>query len=316
MADYRKISAHLPEVREYIRLRKWVRRGDAVAYGANIEGTHLSTDALGFRHSVFRGERLSLADCLQRERYGFVLGSSDVYGFGLPGNEATLPSVIGERLGFPFGNISFPEVNARTLYCQLLALVARAKRRPSAVLLLIGGDFTAFCYTGVADSAFGTPDLLSAAGVMKERGGRVDVQSEFRHLVAYTHLWTSAIVDLCRRARIPLAMGEDVSFFEKAAPSERDIEFELGVARSAPQERQFKIHRAFSKTYGELRRKQASLLGVPMTGPGPGHSITYIDEFHYDAPGIPALSDYYVPALQQAMGQQSAQAASRSTNSG
>lgn len=316
MADYRKISAHLPEVREYIRLRKWVRRGDAVAYGANIEGKHLSTDALGFRHSVFRGERLSLADCLQKERYGLVLGSSNVYGFGLPGNDATLPSVIGERLGFPFGNISFPEVNTRTLYCQLLAIVARVKQRPSAVLLMTGGDFTAFCYTGIADATFGTPDLLSAGEAIKERGGEVEVRKEFPRLVAYTQLWTGAIIDLCKRFRIPLAIGEDVTFFEKAGPSERDIEFGLGVGRSAPQERQFKIHRAFVKTYGDARVKQANLFGVPMTGPGHGNSITYVDEFHYDAPGVQALADYFVAGLEQAMSQQSAQAASRSTNSG
>jgi hypothetical protein len=301
MADYRKISARLPEVREYIRLRKWVRRGDAVAYGANIEGTHLSTDALGFRHSVFAGERLSLADCIQRERYGLVLGSSNVYGFGLPGNEATLPSVIGERLGFAFGNISFPEVNTRTLYCQLLGIVARAKIRPSAVLLMTGGDFTAFCYTGIADPVFGTPDLLSIPQAMKERGGTIDVRTEFPRLLAYTQLWTGAIIDLCRRAGIPFAIGEDVTFFEKAGPDERDVEFDLGVARSAPQERQFKIHRGFVKAYGDARMAHATASGVPVGGPGHGNAITYVDEFHYDAPGAKALAGDFAGAIEQAM---------------
>jgi hypothetical protein len=312
MADYRKISARLPEVREYIRLRKWVRRGDAVAYGANIEGTHLSTDALGFRHSVFGGERLSLADVVKRERYGLILGSSNVYGFGLPGNEATLPSVIGERLGFAFGNISFPEVNTRTLYCQLLGIVARTKVRPSAVLLMTGGDFTAFCYTGIADPVFGTPDLLSIPEALKERGGKVDVRREFPRLVAYTQLWTGAIIDLCRRVGIPFAIGEDVTFFEKAGPSERDVEFDLGVGRSPQQERQFKIHKGFVKAYGDARMAHATHLGVPVGGPGHGNAITYVDEFHYDAPGAAALAGDFAAALTQAIDQ----AASRSTNSG
>ena len=328
MADYRKISARLPEVREYIRLRKWVRRGDAVAYGANIEGEHLSTDTLGLRHAVFAGERLSLADVVKHQRYGLVLGSSNVYGFGLPGNDATLPSLIGERLGFPFGNISFPEVNTRTLYCQLLGIVARAKVRPSAVLLMTGGDFTAFCYTGVADPVFGTPDLLSMAETMKERGGKIDVRREFPRLVAYTQLWTGAIIDLCRRTGIPFAIGEDVTFFEKAGPNARDVEFGLGIGRSPQQERQFKIHRAFVKAYGDARMAQANHAGVPIGGPGHGNAITYIDEFHYDAPGARALAVDFAGALEQAMKQKAAgktppkpskkagQAASRSTNSG
>lgn len=301
MADYRKISARLPEVREYIRLRKWVRRGDAVAYGANIEGTHLSTDGLGFRHSVFQGERLSLADCVKHERYGLVLGSSNVYGFGLPGNEATLPAAVGDRLGFAFANISFPEVNTRTLYCQLLSIVARAKIRPSAVLLMTGGDFTAFCYTGLADPVFGTPDLLSVGQAMKERGGRVDVRSEFPRLVAYTQLWTGAIIDVCKRAGIPLAIGEDVTFFEKAGPSERDVEFDLGIARSPQQDRQFKLHQGFVKAYGDARMAQAMHTGVPVGGPGHGNAITYVDEFHYDAPGVQALANDFAGALEQAM---------------
>lgn len=312
MADYRKISASLPEVREYIRLRKWVRRGDAVAYGTNIEGQHLSTDGLGFRHSVFGDERLSLAEVVKRERYGLILGSSNVYGFGLPGNETTLPSVIGERLGFPFGNISFPEVNTRTLFCQLLGIVARNKVRPSAVLLMTGGDFTAFCYTGLADPVFGTPDLLSMGEAMKERGGKVDVAREFPRLLAYTQLWTGAIIDLCRRTGIPFAIGEDVTFFEKAGPNERDLAFELGVGRSPTQERQFKIHKAFVKAYGDARMAHATKLGVPVGGPGHGNAITYVDEFHYDAPGAAALAGDFAAALTRAIDQ----AASRSTNSG
>jgi hypothetical protein len=67
--------------------------------------TGFSTDAGGFRHSVFRGETFSVADITRRDRYGLVLGPSSVYGFGLAGNENTMPSRLAEHLGFPFANI-------------------------------------------------------------------------------------------------------------------------------------------------------------------------------------------------------------------
>jgi hypothetical protein len=301
MADYRKIAAHLPEVREYIRLRKWVHRGDTVAYGANIEGKHISTDEVGFRHSVFGGERLSLADCAERERYGVMLGSSNVYGFGLPGNEHTLPSQVGEFVGFPFANVSFPEANTRSMFSVLLNLVVRAKHRPSAVLLLTGGDFTSFCYTGLADPVFGTPDLLSNADAIKERGGKIDVRREFPRLLNYSNLWSGAIIDLCRRASIPLALGEDVTFFERAQPSPRDIECELGVGKGPQQERQFKIHKALVVDYGAARTKQMQASGIPIGGPGNFNDISYVDEFHYDAPGARALAEHFARAMDQAI---------------
>ncbi len=301
MADYRKIALHHPEVREYIRLRKWVHRGDAVAYGPNLEGRHLSTDAMGFRHSVFEGKRLSVGDCTRQERYGLVFGPSNVYGFGLPGNEATFPSVMGEQFGFPFGNVSFPEGTSRSAYSVLLNLITNAKRRPAAVLLLTGGDFTSFCYTGIADPVFGPPDLFSSDGAIKERAGKIDVRKEFGRLLAYSRLWTAAIISLCRQTGVPLAFGDDVTFFEKAAPSDYDLECRMGIGSTSRQEQQFAIHRALAKSFTDARFAQVQNAGVPIGGPGHGNRITYVDEFHYDAPGVRALSADFAPIVQQAM---------------
>ena len=63
-----------PEVREFIRNRKWVHRGDVVAYGPNISCKSFSTDAAGFRHSVFEGKQLGADECATHKRYGLVLG--------------------------------------------------------------------------------------------------------------------------------------------------------------------------------------------------------------------------------------------------
>jgi len=83
MADYSKIVRLRPEVRDFIRNRKWVHRGDVIFYGANIQCGPFSTDDRGFRHSQFGGKSMSVRDCVGSDRYGVVLGPSSVYGFGL-----------------------------------------------------------------------------------------------------------------------------------------------------------------------------------------------------------------------------------------
>jgi hypothetical protein len=52
MANYEAIMRHYPEVREFVRNRRWVHRGDVLFYGADTKGEHFSTDSAGFRHSA------------------------------------------------------------------------------------------------------------------------------------------------------------------------------------------------------------------------------------------------------------------------
>jgi hypothetical protein len=172
VANYQTIVRLRPEVREFIRNRRWVHRGDVISYGANIRCDSFSTDGAGFRHCTFKGETLSVADCLKRDRYGIVLGPSNVYAFGLAGNENTMPSLLAERFGFPFANVGLPEGNSRNLFSLLAAFLARAPKPPSVVLHLSGGDFTSFCYTSIADPVFGSPNLKQIQDVLKERRGR------------------------------------------------------------------------------------------------------------------------------------------------
>jgi hypothetical protein len=293
VANYQNIVRLRPEVREFIRNRRWVHRGDVISYGPNIRCAAFSTDAAGFRQSVFNGETLSVRDCVRRDRYGIVLGPSNVYGFGLAGNENTMPSLLAERFGFPFANVGLPEGNSRNLFSLLAAYVARAPKPPSVVLHLSGGDFTSFCYTSMADPVFGSPNLKQMDDAVKERGGRPDPAKQMKPLLAFTTLWIGAIGNLCRARRIPLVLGEDVTFFEKAGPNEMDRKSGLGEASSKVQERQFDTHRKFVHTYHDRRRAVADSLGVPCPGPSFGNDIGYIDEFHYDRQGTIDLTDYF-----------------------
>lgn len=298
MANYQAIVRLRPEVREFIRNRKWVHRGDTVTYGPNISCGSFSTDQAGFRHSSFGGKTFSVADCLQSERYGIVLGPSNVYGFGLAGNENTMPSLLAERFGFPFANVGLPEGNSRNLFSLLTAFIARAPRPPAIVVHISGGDYTSFCYTSIADPVFGSPNLLQMAQVMKERGGRIPAEPQIKPLLAFSSLWIRAIAQLCRMQRVPLVLGNDTTFFEKREPSAVERESELGKPFNANQARQFEIHKKFGEAYSERRKTVAEALGVPLAGPGMSNDIGFVDEFHYDREGTRALCDDFAAAIQ------------------
>ena len=298
MANYEAIMRLRPEVREFVRNRRWVHRGDVLFYGANTKGEHFSTDQGGFRHSVFKGKTVGIPDIANYQRYGLVLGPSNVYGFGLAGNENTIPSVLAEHFGFPFFNMGLPEGNSRSLFSLLMATLARAQRKPDIVLHLSGGDFTSFCYTAVADPVFGPPNLKQMDMVIKERGGRPDPAKQITPLLNFTALWIKAMGRLCRSARVPFVLGEDVTFFEKAGPTGLDMECELGKPLGKRQELQFETHKNFVRAYHDRRQAVAKSLGVPLPGPSFGNDIGFIDEFHYDREGTRALCDHFAAAIE------------------
>jgi len=297
MANYQKIVRVRPEVREYIRHGGWVHRGDVVTYRPGTQCSVFSTAADGFRHSVFAGETLSLSDCLARKRYGLVLGSSHVFGFGLPGNEHTIPSLISDRLGFPFANIGLPEASSRNLFSLLLALLVRSSNPPSAVVLLSGGDFTSFCFTTMADPVFGSPNIRQFKTAITEQRGRPAPATQAQSLLAFTTLWVRTIADLCKRWKIPIILGDDTTFFEKAVPSPVEVETALGKARDETQQRQFATHKALFPTFRKQRAATAASLGVPLAGPGSSDDLGFVDEFHYDTTGTKVLSDHFAQAL-------------------
>lgn len=311
MANYQNIMRLRPEVREFIRNRRWVHHGDVLTYGSNIASPSFSTDMAGFRHSTFNGETLSVVNCIARERYGLVLGPSSVYGFGLGGNENTMPSLLAERFGFPFANLGLPEGNSRNLFSLLLAIIARAQHRPSVVVHISGGDFTNFCYTQIADPVFGSPNLRQMKMALEERGGPPPIQRQIRPLLRFTSLWIRAIAELCRTRRIPLVLGDDTTFFEKAQPSQIEIDSELGKPFNPPQQRQFDTHKKFVEAYHTRRKTLAEQLRVPLAGPGKTNDIGFIDEFHYDREGTQALCDYFADGIEPLLGANTAPAVLR-----
>ncbi len=298
MANYQAIMRRLPEVRQFIRNRRWVHRGEIITYGPNIRCDAFSTDGFGFRHSRFAGADLGVLDCLQRERYGLVFGSSNLYGFGLGGNENTIPSLLAERFGFPFANVCLPEANSRNLHSLLTAYLTRAPRPPAVVIHMSGGDFTNFCYTGIADPVFGSPNIKQVQMVKAERGELPQPETQMQGLLNFTALWSSQIVRLCKRRRVPVLLGNDTTFFEKHQPSEAEAEAALGQPAGPEQARQFQTHKRFVPDFYARRTQLAESLGVPNPGPGLINQIGFIDEFHYDRAGTKALADSFAVAIE------------------
>lgn len=299
MANYQTIVRVRPEVRDFIRHRRWVHRGDIVTYGPNIHCPAFSTDPRGFRHSEFKGRTYSVLDCLAQERYGIVLGRSNVYAFGVAGNRNTIPSVLAEQFGFPFANVGLPEGNSRNLYSVLVAALARAPRKPDVVLHLSGGDFTNFCYTSIADDIFGSPNLKQMSLVRDEYEGQAPLP-DIRSLLAFSSLWIQAIAELCGARNIPLVLGEDVTFFEKKEASDLDRICELGKPL-AGQEDQFVRHRKFVHAYHAMRSNVAMHLGLPLCGPGFDNDVSFVDEFHYDSDGVRLLCDHFAKGIEASL---------------
>jgi len=50
MANYRTVVRYFPAAQDYLQQRKWVRRGDVLAYAPRAQTPSFSTDEFGFRH--------------------------------------------------------------------------------------------------------------------------------------------------------------------------------------------------------------------------------------------------------------------------
>jgi hypothetical protein len=293
MADLNALIRERPEYAVFLNQRNLIHRGDIAGFRPNMSNEYFSTDAGGYRHSRLGTQTLAVADILKRERYGIVLGSSHIFGVGLIGNENTLPSLLAERCGIPFANVSLPEGNSRNLFSLLTAVTARAPHPPAIVIHFSGGDFTSYCYSGLADPVFGSPNIKQVLEAnKKQRAGPPPAQKTMPALLGFTTLWTRSIVRLCRSRDIPLVLGHDTTFFEKNTdPSEYEQHFKLGSPCNERQRQWFPRHKAHFPQFLERREALAANLDVPLAGPGPRNELTFIDEFHYDREGTIGLCD-------------------------
>jgi hypothetical protein len=290
MSDYKKIVELRPEMADFFGNRRLIAfRGDVLSYMANVRSDSFSTDASGFRHSTLGGREYSVADCIQSERYGIVLGASNMFGFGIAGNENTVASLLSERFGFPFANAAMPGGNSRNLQALLVGLVAAAGTPPAVVVHSSGGELANFCESGLADPIFGSPNrpLLKT---LKEAGPNPEPEENLPRLLAFTGLWCSALATLCKAYKAGLVLVHQSTFFEKAKPTELELECGLGEPFHQSQAVQFANHRKFDRRFYERRKAIADTLGLPLAGWDMAGELTFMDEFHVDAEGMKAMS--------------------------
>ena len=298
MANYEAIHRLRPYFSEFVFPKILKHRGDTLTFPPNFRGQTYTTDSGGYRHTVFEGKHLSVADVVRAPRYGITLGTSRGFGVGLPGNENTMASLLTQRFGFPFANVSLPQGNSRNLFSVLLAILIRQRRKPSAVVHFSTGDFTGFCYSAMSDSIFGSPNARQVKLI--EQGQQPASHSDrgMEDMLAFTSLWTKAIANICNGAKIPLVLAHDTSFFEKLQPSPTEIECELGKPSFTYEQRWFSGHRAYARRFYNRREGLAQRLGIPLAGPGVGNDLGFIDEWHYDEEGTRTMATHIGDALE------------------
>ena len=290
MADQSKVLEHYPEMADF-RLSELVAlRGDVLAYRANLARGAFSTDAQGFRHSTFNGKTLSVADCLQSERYGIVLGPSTFFGVGIAGNDHTIASLLAERFDFPFANAAMPGGNSRNLNALLTGLIAAAKQPPAVVVLSNGGDLANFCEALTADPIFGSPNRMQVKQNLG-KGPGTSAEANLPQFLTFTSLWTSATARLCRAYRTQLVLVHQSIFFEKAQPSPVERDCALGQPARGGHQGLFDRFRKFGPPFYARRQELANALGIPLAGLGLADKQTFVDEFHLDRDGTLVLTD-------------------------
>src|SRR4051812_27147289 len=302
MANYQKIMQLRPEMADFFRNRELIgSRGDVLAYWANTACDSFSIDAAGFRHSTFRGKSYSVADCLQSGRYGIALGASNLFGFGVAGNENCMASLLAERFGFPFANAAMPGGNSRNLHSLLIGLIAGAPQPPAIVVHSSGGDLANFCESSLADPIFGSPNRTQLKS-LKEAGVVADPDANLPRMLTFTNLWTSALASVCRFYGVGLVLIHHSTFFEKTKPTAVELDSGLGEASHPKQQQQFANHRKYNKPFFHKRKWIAEQLKVPLAGWGLTDRLGFLDEFHCDRDGIrlmsEAVGDQVEPLLQ------------------
>ena len=298
VANYQNIVRLRPEVREFIRNRRWVHRGDVITYGPNIAAILFRPMRPAFATASSGARRLSVADCLSASVTASSSGRAASMASASPATRTRCHRFLPSALAFPSPTLAFRKATAAISIPCSLAFVARAKRPPSAVVHISGGDYTNFCYTSIADPVFGSPNLKQIEMVLKERGGRPPAERQIGALLAFTSLWIRAIVELCHLRSIPLVLADDTTFFEKREPSDIERECELGKPFNPAQIGQFDTHKRFVADYHSRRKALAAKLRVPLAGPGKTNDIGFIDEFHYDREGTRTLCDDFAGALE------------------
>jgi hypothetical protein len=293
MANYRTVVRYFPAALDYLQQRKWVRRGDVLAYAPGVRAPSFSTDGLGFRHTNFKGRDVSVANIEEFGRVGLVLGSSHLFGFGLTSNAETSPSRLSQRFGYPFLGTVYPEADTRTLHATLLRVLRQAGKRAANVILITGGDFTRYCYVESADPLFGPPMLASDARSKQAAASDTELAS-FLH---FTCFWTKACGELAREAGVNFSIAEDVTFFEKSNPDPTETARELGIPRGELQTKRFSVHRRhFAASFAARRRLAESCQFRLISFPEPAE-LLFVDEYHYRADSQSLIADRLVEQI-------------------
>jgi hypothetical protein len=294
MTDFRTLARHVPAVRSYLRHRRWIKRGDVLAYAPNIQSDVFSTDAFGFRRGRLNGASYDVNAAFSGDAYGIVLGSSHVFGYGLASDEETIPSQLAKAVGFPCLNISFPEAQLHALHAVATRICAQAQTAPAFIALLPGGTLTRYAFVRSCDPLFGVPDFRQATDETCDPGTDAEAY-QFRHLLAYSRYWIAQIAQLCQSRKVPFLLHPEATAFEKPTLSGLEIDCGLTTARSQADLLRFATHRHRYPAYTSGLIRSAE--GQAKLATCLPERLTFIDEFHYTSDGAGIVAGCLSAAL-------------------
>jgi hypothetical protein len=295
MADFRELARRHPAIRSYIRHRRWIDRAGVLAYAPDTEGGAFSTDAFGFRRGDAGSGPYDLATAFSGRPYALVLGSSHVFGFGLDGDAATIPSQLARRSGVACLNLSFPEAQLQALHAVALRICTQAPRPPAFIALLPGGTLTRFAYVRACDPLFGVPDFQRGA-VPNVAPGSTGEQAAFVALLIYATFWIAQIAKLADAQGCPFVLHPECTAFEKPDLSTDEVACSLTAPQSSPDRLRFDTHRLRYGAYNDALLGVVVPAGARLARVDPA-ALSYLDEFHYTSAGTAIIAAALADAL-------------------
>ena len=303
MADFKEIMRLQPRS---ARLRPqnggWVLRGDVVTYKPDKQLRLLFHSLRWFPPSA----RSPAKPC--RCRIACSAGATascsaraTSYGFGLPGNEHTIPSVLAGRFGFPFANVGLPdsEQPQSLIHSCCLSFVQHASPPTCRGLFQRRRFLRAFASLSIADPVYGSPIIrqYSSNWRVEERGApprtpATQIQSPARLFTSLGHSIDRQ--DLC------LPSEHSAGPRRRHARSSTNPRPSAVIASSVSLPRQDAIMRtqvlgssrpitAFlrRRLRGQAQPRSPLSWRSQSAGLAPANGLTFVDEFHYDAAGNP-----------------------------
>lgn len=283
MANFNIVAQQHPQFELYLRPQLHKKMGDRVVYRPLIQTKFFQTDARGVRRTYFGDDYVSFSRASTAGPFDLLLGSSQVFGSGLADDKETLAS----QLALNSGRLAFGAAMPEAATAELLRVLQEFGHPTETknVFLFPIGSFTRFTITGLANPIDGPPALSRPnLDELRKKGLEANTEDMFDYLVRYQLKSIRKIAETCELSRIPFFLVSERTFFDKTTATDYEKAAELGTPGDEHQARRFELMRTYSARHREAVFDALKAEGVKVIDYPPADELSFIDEFHLDAP--------------------------------